>query len=54
MIELNDIMMQHFLLGVILNIVFIHILINKLIIVGILSKFNLSTKGSNNKFTKYI
>ena len=45
MIELIDLMIQHFLQGAILNMLFGLILTLKLIILGILSKFNLSTKG---------
>ena len=45
MIELIDFMMQQFLPGVTLNMLFDHILIQKLIILDILSKFNLSTRG---------
>ena len=48
MIELIDFMMQHFLLGVTLNMLFGHIQTPKLIISGILSKFNLSTRGFNS------
>ena len=48
MIELIYFMMQHFLQVVILNMLFGLILTLKLIIVGILSKFNLSTKRLNS------
>ena len=48
MIELNDVMMQQFLLGVMLNMLFDLILTQKLIILGILSKFNLSIKELNS------
>ena len=48
MIELIDFMIQHFLQGVILNMLFGLILTLKLIILGILSNFNLSTKGLNS------
>ena len=41
-------MIQHFLQGVILNMLFGLILTLKLIISGILSKFNLSTNGFNS------
>ena len=44
MIELNDLMMQRFLLGVILNTLFVHILIQKLIILDSL-KIQIITKG---------
>ena len=40
--------MQHFLQGVMLNWLFSLILTRKLIIFGILSKFNLSTDGLNS------
>ena len=45
MIELIDFMMQQFLPGVTLNMLSGHILIQKLIILDILLKFNLSTRG---------
>ena len=48
MTKLIDFMMQHFLPGVTLNMLFGHILTPKLIILGILSKFNLSTRGLNS------
>ena len=48
MIELIGFMMQQFLPGVTLNMLFGHILTPKLIILGILSKFNLSTRGLNS------
>ena len=48
MIELIDFMMQHFLPGVTLNMLFGHIYTPKLIILGILSKFNLSTRALNS------
>ena len=48
MIELIDFMMQQFLLSVSLNLLFDLILIWKLIILGILSKFNLSMKDLNS------
>ena len=48
MIELIDFMMQQFLLGLILNMLFCYILTQKLIILGILSKFNLSIKELNS------
>ena len=41
-------MMQHFLLSGMLNMLFVGILIQKLIIFSILSEFNLSRKGSNS------
>ena len=41
-------MMQLFLPGVTLNMLFGHTLTPKLIILGILSKFNLSTRGLNS------
>ena len=44
MIELIDLMMQQYLLSAILNMLFDLILIWKLIILGILSKFNSSIK----------
>ena len=47
MIELIDFMMQHFLRGVTLNMLFGHIQTLKLIILSILSKFNLSTRRLN-------
>ena len=47
MIELIDFMTQHFLQGVILNMLFVLILVHKLIILCILSKAYLSTNGSN-------
>ena len=47
MIELIDFMMQQFLLGVILKMLFDLILTWKLIILGISSKLNLSIKESN-------
>ena len=46
-IELIDFIIQRFLLGVILNMLFDIILTRKLIILGILSKFNLSIKALN-------
>ena len=45
MIELIDFMMQQFLPCVTLNMLFGHTRTPKLIILGILSKFNLSTRG---------
>ena len=48
MIELIDCMMQHFLPGVTFNMLFGHIWTLKLIMSGILSKFNLSTRGLNS------
>ena len=48
MIELSDFFMQQFSLGVILNMLFDLILTRKLIILGILSKFNLSIKELNS------
>ena len=48
MIELIDFMMQRFLLGAILNMLFDLILTQKLIILGILFKFNLSIKELNS------
>ena len=48
MIELIDFMMQQFLPGVTLNMLFGHTYTPKLIILGILSKFNLSTRGLNS------
>ena len=45
--KLYDFMIQHFLQGVIHNMLFGLILTVKLIILHILSKFNLSTKGLN-------
>ena len=47
MIELINLMMQQFILGVILNMLFDLMLTRKLIILGILSKFNLSIKDLN-------
>ena len=47
MLECIDFMMQHFLPVVTLNILFCHILTPKLII-DILLKFNLSTRGLNS------
>ena len=44
LIEIIDFMMQQFLLGDILNMLFDLILTHKLIILGILSKFDLSIK----------
>ena len=46
--EVIDFMMQHFLQGVILNLLFSLIFTLKLIILGILSKLNFSTKGLNS------
>ena len=46
--ELIDFMMQQFLLGLILNMLSDLILTQKLIILGILSKFNLSIKEMNS------
>ena len=48
MIELIDFMVQHFLQGVILNMVSGLLLTLKVAILGILSKFNLSSKGLNS------
>ena len=48
MIELIDFMMQQFLPGVTLNMLVGHIYNPKLIILGILSKFNLSPRGLNS------
>ena len=48
MIELIDFMMQHFLPGVTLNMLFGHKKTPKLNISGILSNFNLSTRGLNS------
>ena len=47
MIEQIDFMMQQFLPGVTLNMLFGHKKTLKLITLGILSKFNLSTGGLN-------
>ena len=48
MLELIDFMIQQFLLSVILNMLFDLILTQKLIILCILSKFNLSIKELNS------
>ena len=48
MIELIDFMMQLFLPNVTLNTLFGLIFTLKIIILGILSKFNLSTRGLNS------
>ena len=48
MIQLIDFMMQHFLCNVTLNMIFGQILTPKLIILDILSKFNLSTRVLNS------
>ena len=48
MIDLVDFMIQQFLLGVILNMLFDLILTLKLFILDISSKFNLSIKESNS------
>ena len=47
MIELIDFMKQQFFLGAILNMLFGLTLTQKFIILGILSKFNLSIKELN-------
>ena len=48
MIGLIDFMMQHFLSGVMHNMLFGHIKTQKLIILDILSKFNLLRRGLNS------
>ena len=53
MIELIDFMMQQFLLCVTLNMLFGYTETPKLITLGILSQFNLSTRGLNS-LTKYM
>ena len=55
MIELIDFMMQQFLPGVKLSMLLGHTLTPKLIMLGILSKFNLSTRGLNSlTYTVYL
>ena len=48
MIELIDFMMQHFLPDVTFSMLLGHIQTTKLIVLDILSKFNLSTRGLNS------
>ena len=55
MVELINFMMQHFLLGVTLNMLFSPYIDSEIIIFDILSKFNLSTRGLNSlTYTVYL